>query len=101
MRTLVTLKKSPIKAKKMTVVVVNKNGRKKTIHFGATGYSDYTIHKDPARRDRYDARHRSRENWKDPMTAGFWAKWILWNKPTINASIRDTAKRFNLKISRG
>ena len=60
----------------------------KIIHFGATGYEDFTTHKDPVRKASYLARHRN-ENWDDPETAGFWARWILWNKKTIGASIRD------------
>lgn len=85
--------KSDKPSKKLCVV---HHGRK--IHFGATGYSDFTKHKDIERRDRYDARHRKTEHWNDSTTAGFWAKWILWNKPTIIGSARDTAKRFGIKI---
>ena len=53
----------------------------KVISFGAKGYSDYTIHKDPDRRDRYLARHS-----KDPRsirTAGGLARDILWSKPNL------------------
>ena len=60
----------------------------KTVRIGAAGYEDYTTHKDPVRKASYLARHRN-ENWGDPETAGFWARWILWNKKTIGASIRD------------
>lgn len=66
----------------------------RTIHFGARGMSDYTLHKDKARRDRYDARHRRNEYWNDPLTAGSLSKWILWNKPTKAESIRDFKKKF-------
>ena len=31
-------------------------------------------------------------------TPGFWAKHILWNKPSLEASINDTEKKFGLKI---
>lgn len=64
--------------------------------FGASGYSDFTIHRDPERRDRYDSRHKSREDWKNPKTAGSLSKWILWNKPSLKASISDYKKKFNL-----
>lgn len=69
----------------------------KTIHFGASGMSDYTIHKDDARKQRYLDRHRANENWDNPMTAGALSKWILWNKPSLNASIRDFMDRFGFK----
>jgi hypothetical protein len=38
------------------------------------------------------------ENWlKSGIdTAGFWSRWLLWNKPTIKESYMDIKKRFNL-----
>lgn len=74
--------------------------KNKTVHFGAKGYSDYTIHKDYQRMKRYESRHKKRENWKKSGidTAGFWAKWILWNKPGLMESIKNTEKRFNINI---
>jgi len=72
----------------------------KVVHFGAKGYSDYTMHKDYERHLRYINRHKARENWKKSgiETAGFWARWILWNLPSFNDSVKDTEKRFNIKI---
>ena len=66
---------------------------KKTVSFGAAGYSDYSVHKDPERKQRYINRHKSREDWSDPRTAGYLSRWILWNKPTIEESIKDLNKR--------
>jgi hypothetical protein len=93
----IILKKSSRSEKKFMVIVDNK-----TIHFGAKNYSDYTIHKDTERMHRYESRHRSREDWKKSgiKTAGFWSKWILWNKPSILASIKDTERRFGIKIKK-
>ncbi len=72
----------------------------KTISFGAKGFSDYTIHKDDDRKDRYIKRHKTNENWNDPTTAGFYAKHVLWNKPTMKESIADLNKKFSkLKVS--
>lgn len=81
--------------KKFKVEISGK--RKKTIYFGASGYSDYTKHKDPERKKNYLARHRN-ENWNSIYTAGTWARFILWNKPTLRASIKDMERRFNIKI---
>ena len=68
---------------------------RKSIHFGAKGMSDFTIHKDPERKERYLQRHKGMgEDWSNPLTAGFYATNILWNKPTITESIRDTNRRF-------
>lgn len=68
----------------------------KTIHFGAKGYEDYTTHKNSARKDLYVQRHRGREKWgKDGIeTAGYYAKHLLWNKPTLIQSVRDLNKRY-------
>ena len=72
---------------------------KKSIHFGAKGYEDFTIHKDPMRKNRYLDRHSKNEDWHNPLTAAFYATNILWNKPTITESIRDTNRRFkNINI---
>jgi hypothetical protein len=63
----------------------------KRVLFGALGYEDYTTHKDPLRKARYIARHKNRENWTKLGidTAGFWSRWLLWNKPTLQASYND------------
>ncbi len=68
------------------------------IGFGAAGYSDYTKHGDIDRKARYIKRHEPREDWENPYTAGFWARWLLWNKKTIAASIRDIGERFGIQI---
>ena len=75
----------------------------KTIHFGAAGMSDYTKHKDAERKGRYMSRHNRRESWSKGgiRTAGFWSRWLLWNKPSLTASIQDTQRRFRIKIRRG
>ena len=95
--------KSTNPEKKFMVTLFTKDNRKKTIHFGGSGYSDYTIHKDPERMKRYDSRHNSRENWKKSgiNTAGFWSKWILWSKPSLTQAIKFTSNKFNIKIIKG
>ena len=69
-------------------------GAEKTVHFGHAAYSDFTIHRDEARKQRYVARHSAREDWTDPTTAGALSYWILWNRPTLGASIADYKRRF-------
>lgn len=68
----------------------------KTIHFGAEGMSDYTLNKDPARRLRYLDRHRKREDWNTPYTAGSLSRWILWETTSLTHNIALFKKRFNL-----
>jgi len=66
----------------------------KKIYFGSAKMSDYTIHKDPERKNRYIQRHQKKENWNDKDSAGFWSRWYLWNLPTKEASYQDIKKRF-------
>jgi hypothetical protein len=68
--------------------------RRKTVHFGAAGMGDFTLHRDWRRKARYIARHQAREDWDDPTSAGSLAGRILWNKPTLRASIADYKRRF-------
>lgn len=96
---LVSIKKSPKKDKKLMATFEITKGKKssqKTVHFGAKNYSDYTIHKDPERKQRYILRHQKNENWKDPTTAGALSLYVLWNKPSLHASISDFKKKFKL-----
>ena len=55
----------------------------KTVHFGSSGHSDYTIHGNKDRMLRYLSRHKKRENWTKSglNTAGFWSRWLLWSEP--------------------
>ena len=70
----------------------------KKVYFGAAGMSDFTIHKDEARKQRYINRHKNNENWSKSGidTAGFWSRWLLWNLPTKKDSYMDIKRRFNI-----
>lgn len=90
--------------KKLMAVFYDSEGKKlKTTHFGQRGASDYTKHGDKERMERYLERHgggtttSTKEDWKDPTTAGSLSRWILWNKPDLEGSFKDYLKRFNLK----
>ena len=87
----VALRKSTRADKKYMVTV---DGR--AIHFGANGYGDFTTHKDERRKAKYLARHRTTEDWSVAGigSAGFWARWVLWNKPSLKAAVDDVNKRF-------
>jgi len=87
--------------KKFKAYFTDENNKKhKTIHFGAKGMSDYTKHKDKKRKERYIARHNPKytnENWSVPDTPGSLSRWILWNKPSLDESIKDYKNRYKLK----
>jgi len=91
--------------KKLMVQKIDNTGTKtgSPIHFGSSGYDDFSSHKDVDRRDRYLSRHEPREDWTQSglNTAGFWARWILWNKNDLFESIIDTSNRFGIPIRIG
>jgi hypothetical protein len=83
--------------KKLKAVFETDAGRKKTTHFGAKNMDDYTITKDKEQRARYLQRHKARENWTDPTTAGALSRAILWGDSTSRqTNIATFKKRFNL-----
>ena len=50
---------------------------RKSVYFGQAGARDFTIHKDLERKNRYLDRHSKNEDWNNPLTAGFYARWLL------------------------
>lgn len=66
------------------------------VSFGAVGYQDYTQHKDRLRRANYLSRHRARENWNDPKSAGALSRWILWNTTSFERNVSLFRERFGL-----
>lgn len=93
---LKTIRRSHKKEKKWDAVF-EKDGKQKIVPFGQKGYSDYTKHKNKTRKARYLKRHSGMgEHWNKPDTPGALAKWVLWNKPSLSASIADFKKRFKL-----
>jgi len=66
----------------------------KTVRFGRKGYSDYTIHKNKERMKRYLTRHRKRETWgrSGQYTPGFWSRWLLWSKPSLDGARKETQR---------
>lgn len=103
--TFVKLVKLTSGTKKYKAVLLNKDtGREKNVKFGARGYMDYTKYykrdgKEVAdmKKSAYKSRHsKNNEDWgasgKD--TAGFWSLHILWNKPTIQASLASVKRQY-------
>ena len=93
------LKKSDNPKKKFMILM----GDGMTHYFGQAGAKDYTLHdKDirDSRKKAYIIRHKKREDWTKSgiHTSGFWSRHLLWNKPTIEESIKDIEDKFNIKI---
>ena len=94
MKTII-IRKSPTTHKKWRAWFINEG---KHVDFGQKGYSDYTLHKDPVRMERYVQRHqRMHENWTyaGRYSAGFWSRWLLWSKPSMKSAISVVRKKLS------
>jgi hypothetical protein len=92
-----TLRRSHKPEKKWDAVFEKDNGREKIVPFGARGMSDFTKHKDTQRKKRYIQRHSGMgEHWSRPDTPGALSRWILWNKKSLKASLKDFKRRFKV-----
>ena len=75
----------------------------KTISFGASGYQDYTTHKDYKRREQYIKRHGNEDWGRSNIESAAWLScYILWEKPSLIEAIRNANSmykdvRFHLK----
>jgi hypothetical protein len=100
---LLSIKKSHKKEKKYDAIFLKENGKEKVVPFGGKGYKDFILFSKVSkelgktRKQRYLKRHSGMgEHWNQPDTPGALSKWILWNKPSFEASVADFKRRFNL-----
>lgn len=79
-----------------------KDNDTRVVHFGSKGYGDFIKYSKTdktlaeLKKKNYIVRHSVLEDWKDPLTAGSLSRYILWNKHTLEESIKDYKARFNL-----
>jgi len=99
---LISIKPATDSKHKLTAIFDIDGKKKKTVHFGSLGYNDYTIYSKQdkklaeQKKEAYISRHDVNENFNKPDSAGALSRWILWNKPTVESSIKDFKKKFNL-----
>ena len=81
------------KNKKLKVVIYKDGIKVKTLHIGDNRYADYIQYyrSNPSianeRKRLYLLRHHKEND--DIMSKSYWAKNLLWNKPTLKQSIKD------------
>lgn len=69
----------------------------KTVHFGQQGGKTYIDEGDKAKREAYLARHKKRENWSDPYTAGSISRFLLWGDSTsLDSNHNAFMKKFGI-----
>ena len=90
------IKKSTRKDKKLMIIM----GPDMVRHFGQAGYDDYTTTNNDLKKKSYIARHSVNEDWtkKGIHSAGFWSRWILWEKATIKEAVKNIQRKFGIKI---
>ena len=79
--------------------IFERNGKTIKRKFGAKGMSDFTIHKDKERREKYINRHKKKEQnlWKtSPMSPATLSRFILWSAPTMSVAVSNYRKKFKL-----
>lgn len=83
-------------SKKFMAVINNDT----VIHFGQHGASDYTVHKDKERKERFLKRMAThiKNNGNNYYAPIFWSTHLLWNKPTLKESIKWIEKNYPLDI---
>ena len=92
----IIIKKSSNNNKKFDAII---DGKKK-ISFGASGYSDYTKHKDNDRKQRYIDRHKNEDWTKSNVASPAWmSRFVLWEKPTLKGAIDNANGKYkNIKF---
>ena len=92
------IKVSDKKDKKYEAIFIDDNNKKKTIHFGAKGYPDYTLTGDKLARERYRARTKKIFDKAEPMSASRLSGEILWGDSTsLSKNIADYKKKYKYK----
>jgi hypothetical protein len=81
---------------KYTAIFDLGEGKQKKVHFGAKGYADFILTGDETKKASYLARHGATEEWTDPLRPSTLSRYILWNRKTLNESIKDFRHRFNV-----
>ena len=83
------------KPNKKYYIITNDNNK---VYFGQASASDFTIHKDEARKQRYINRHKKNESkyWNKSGidTPSFWSRFLLWEKPSINESYQFIKNKY-------
>ena len=79
---------------KRYMAIFQDGDNEKKVHFGSKG-ENYTMHLDKKRKEAYLRRHAV-DLMGDITSPGYLSYYITWNKPTIEASIKDYRRKFNL-----
>jgi len=94
------IKSSPRDDKRYRVVM-SKDGSQHSHDFGKPGATTYKDGASEDKRKNYLKRHSQMgEDWTQSgiHSAGFWSRWLLWEKRTLRAAAKHIQDKFNLKV---
>lgn len=79
--THLVIEPSDKKEKRLKATYFFRDGRKtKTIHFGSPPAFTFFDGADERKRENYIKRHSKNEDWNDIYSAGFMARFVLWER---------------------
>lgn len=99
---LLRIVRSSRPGKKYQAEFLTSDGRVKTVHFGAAGYGDFIAWSarakalGKAKRAAYLARHGAAEDWTRPDTPATLARYVLWERTSLQNAIRAYKRRFRV-----
>ena len=94
---LLRVERTPNQNKAFKAIFRMDDGKEKRVTFGTS--SNYVLNPDKTKKDRenYLKRHKVREDWNNPLTAGSLSRWILWgDSRNLTENISAFKKKFNL-----
>jgi hypothetical protein len=107
----VDLLRSPKLDKKWRVIIHPRNEAcmksdalgSKVVDFGSAFLKDYTEHKDTGKRQEYLQRYGNTflSEYTRIDSEAFWCRFLLWEKPTLPAAIRNLERQFPVRIQHG
>jgi len=76
----ISYKKSAINKRFMAIIYFRENNKAKykTIRFGLEGAFTYLDGAPEEKRINYIKRHEVREDFKNPLSGGFYSRWFIW-----------------------
>ena len=85
----IIIKPSSRQGKKYDAIIDNK----KQIHLDKPGHQ--ILQSIKIVKERIDIqRHKKTEQWNNPITAGFFSRWITWEKPTLKEAVSNVNNKF-------
>jgi len=94
----VIIKKSLQPKKRYMAIFTRESGKTKTINFGSKGANTFVDGAGDKVKSAYEARHKVREDWNNPLSAGALSKHILWgDSDNISKNVVAFKKKFGFQ----